>query len=34
MSCKRKQKENEILEFSNRDTKNVENEMYDYIGNR
>jgi len=33
MSNKRKQKESKIQAFVNRDTTNVECEMYDYIGN-
>jgi hypothetical protein len=33
MSCKRKPKEVKIQEFRNRDTTNVEPEMYDYTSN-
>jgi hypothetical protein len=33
MSCKRKQKEVKIQEFTYRDKTNVEPEMYDYTGN-
>ena len=32
ISCKRKQKRNEIQEFMCRDKTNVEHEMYDYNG--